>query len=110
MEMMRSSGRLCDCGRVVIFWHISYPSGISDEADEYYQNAAQAFEKSCRDDLFRLAAEDRKLGRRGLWRADFKCNDRVENDSIAIDLEISINRGREKLLTKSFCEIWEMTV
>lgn len=110
MEIIRNSGRLCDAGRMVLFWHISYPSGISDEADAYYQNAAQAFEKSCHEDLYRLAAQDRKSGRRGIWRADFICNEQQENNSITVDLVISINRGRDRLLTKSFCEIWEIGV
>lgn len=74
MEMIHDSGRLCDSGRVVIFWHITYPRGISDEADNYYKSSAEEFEKSCRGDLYRLALEYRRSGGRGVWRADYACD------------------------------------
>ena len=74
MEMVHDSGRLCDSGRVVIYWHISYPSGISSEADSYYKSSADEFEKSCRGELYRLASEYRRSGGRGVWRADFACD------------------------------------
>ena len=74
MEMIHDSGRLCDSGKVVIFWHITYPRGISDEADNYYKSSAEEFEKSCRGDLYRLALEYRRTGGRGVWRAEYACD------------------------------------
>ena len=74
MEMIHDSGRLCDSGKVVIFWHITYPRGISDEADNFYKSSAEEFEKSCRGDLYRLALEYRRTGGRGVWRADYACD------------------------------------
>lgn len=74
MDLIHDSGRLYDSGRVVIFWHITYPQGISDEADNYYKSSATAFEESCRGDLYRLALEYRRSGGRGVWRADYICD------------------------------------
>ena len=89
------------------------PYGISERAERFYTDAAEAFEKSVRDRLFceaqaeyEASTDRRKRYRYRPWQAEFRCTQKQDN---IIELQISANgtilrheqhHWREKVLIK----------